>query len=426
MKYIIQIALTSLFLSQNAFGAGFALIEQSVSLMGTAYAGAAASACDASTIYFNPAGMSQLCHQEVVFGAHAVLPSAKFNNQDSFNLFGLITGDNGGDAGENAVVAHLSCVKPLGDRFRFGLTINTPFGLATEYNDTWVGRYHAIRSELLTININPCFSFKLNDCLSIGAGVSAMWIDAELTNAIDLQVFELPLPDIKTKLKGDSWGYGFNVGLLANIGASSRIGVHYRSKVKQNVKGTVDFENVPSIPLLQSIFVHSKARSDVTLPSTFSISGVHDINCRWSVLGDFTWTKWNEVPALVFHFDNENLPTKQVTLKWKNGQRYSLGAIYQYNPCTELRCGFAYDKSPASSPEFTTPRIPDADRYWLTFGLGYQWNECTYLDFGYAHLWATDPKIYQVLNEENLTSGALRGKWKAYTDIISLQVRYLF
>ncbi len=170
--------------SSISMAGGFALIEQSASQMGNAFAGGAAFANDASTIYFNPAGMTRVPAQ-VVGGVHYVDPSAKFDGTATDIFGGTVSGGNGGDAGENGVVPNLYITAPLGNGLFAGLGINVPFGLSTEYDEDWKGRYHAIESEVTTVNFNPSLAYKVNNKLSVGAGISIQYIDAKLTNAVD-------------------------------------------------------------------------------------------------------------------------------------------------------------------------------------------------------------------------------------------------
>jgi long-chain fatty acid transport protein len=171
-------------LSPASLAAGFALIEQSASQLGNAFAGSAAFANDASTIFFNPAGMTRLPAQ-VVGGLHYVLPSTKFDGTATDPAGGPASGGNGGESGQAGVIPNFYITAPLGDGLFAGLGINVPFGLSTEYDDNWKGRYQGIESELLTINFNPSLAYRVNRHLSIGAGFTLQYIDAKLTQAID-------------------------------------------------------------------------------------------------------------------------------------------------------------------------------------------------------------------------------------------------
>ena len=169
--------------SSTALASGFAIIEQSVSGLGNAFAGGAASADDASTIFFNPAGMMLLQDQQVVTGGHVIIPSAKFSATTATNAMGGSLGtNNGGDGGETAVVPNLYYSFKSSDKFALGVGITAPFGLVTKYDDTWVGRYHAVESDVMTVNVNPAFAYQATDKLTVAAGFSIQYIDVTLSS----------------------------------------------------------------------------------------------------------------------------------------------------------------------------------------------------------------------------------------------------
>lgn len=445
---LLLAAAAMLGISQDAHSAGFALIEQSVSGMGTAYAGGAAIAEDASHMWFNPAGMMRLCGLQTASGEHIVVPVADYDDHDSLSFItnAPLTGNDGRDAGEAAMVGHFAVVKRWNNCLAFGLTINSPFGLVTDYKDSWKGRYHAIRSQLLTININPAIAYRFNKCWSIGAGFDVMYLHAKLSNAVDFGLIAFAATsggagtpqgqDGRVKLKGNSWGYGGNIGILWEPSCDTRFGAHYRSEVKHDIKGSEKFEDIPAvitgIPALNAAFQDTRVKSKVHLPMSASISGYHRLNSCWGCwefVGDVTWTKWDVLKELRFRFNNENQADGVTTLRWKNAFRYSLGAIFRPWSCWAFRLGAAYDKTPVRDKELRTPRIPDESRVWTTFGIGFQWNHCLHFDFGYAHLFVpTDPKIDKSDSTlaEDLFRGGLHGKWDAYTDIISFGTRWNF
>ena len=171
----LSVVAIPILLPSAAHGAGFSLIEQSVSAMGNAYAGAAASAEDATTVYFNPAGMVYLPQSQLVVGAHAIRPSGHFNNEGSVSALGRPGTGEGGDLGSWAVVPNLYYSHVVTPDIRIGIAVNAPFGLKTEYDKDWIGRFQAMKSELKTYNINPAVAFRVNDRLSLGLGVSVMY-----------------------------------------------------------------------------------------------------------------------------------------------------------------------------------------------------------------------------------------------------------
>ncbi len=432
--------------SQLTQAAGFALIEQSVSDMGTAYAGAAATAQSVDTLYFNPAGMTRLPGTNAGGAVHLILPQTEFNNEGTtFSpLLGgaAITGSDGGDASELAPVPHGYITHQLNDRVWVGLAINAPFGLKTEYDDDWVGRYHAIKSEVKTININPSIAYKASDKVSLSAGISAMYLEGEFTNAIDFGALNLiPLAngglggglgavfpgqaDGHVVVQGDSWGFGYNLGMLVQLSESTRVGIHYRSEVEQNIKGDAKF-TLPT-PALAGTFSNTDVEADVDLPAMVSVSGFHQLNGEWALVADYTWTGWSSIPELRFEFEN-GLPDGVTTFDWKDTNRVSFGAMYSPSGSSwTYRAGVAYDESPIRDAESRTARLPDADRIWLTVGAGFAPSKNLKIDIGYAHLFINDPKIEKTgLEAEDVTRGALIGSYDSSVDILSVAARYQF
>jgi len=395
--------------------AGFALIEQSASGMGNAFAGGSAIAEDASTIFFNPAGMTYIEGTQAVGALHLIKPSAEFNNQGSVKATGLPPlGSEGGDAGDLAFVPNLYFKMDINDSVKFGVGVNAPFGLKTEYDNDWLGRFQGVKSELKTVNINPALAFKVNDQLSLGFGLSAMWIEAELTSAVNLGASERT-----SKVKGDDWGFGFNLGAIFQATEDTRIGVAYRSKVEQHLDGDVKFSisNGPT--------PNGGVKADVTLPETFSVSAFSRLNDTWDLMGDVTWTRWSQFQELAIYRDSGALLSKTVE-NWDNTMRYSVGVNYHYSDAIKLRAGFAYDEE-AISDQFRTVRIPGNDRKWLSLGAGWQVSPNSKLDVGYAHLFISDTKI-----DDNQTTavplgkGRVRGEYDASVDILSFQYTHNF
>ncbi|OGW37213.1 MAG: hypothetical protein A2Y97_11600 [Nitrospirae bacterium RBG_13_39_12] len=430
----------------SAHGAGFALIEQSVSGLGNAFAGGAANAEDATTIFYNPAGLTRLNDQQLVVGTHIIMPSAEFDNEDSTHLLQGVTGmpllgGNGGDGGVTKAVPNAYYSKKLGDRFTFGIGINAPFGLATDYDKRWVGRYHAIESDVLTINLNPAIAYKITDNLSIGAGFSAQYIKAKLSNAIDFgtldAIGQLGLPagalgltpqmaDGFASLEGDSWGVGYNIGLLYEFNKDTRMGIAYRSRIKQTLKGDADFSDVPAGLNPYPVFKDDDIEADIKLPDSFSVSFFHSFNPQWMVMADFTWTNWSLFEELRVKFDNPYQPDSVTTENWQDSYRYSLGLTYLPDSNWILRVGTAYDTSAVADEKHRTPRIPDEDRIWTTVGVGYKFSKLVSFDLGYAHLFINDPEINKTPTGEDAVRGGLKGTFDSHVNIVSVQLNLTF
>lgn len=405
-KIKIAVMGSVLLISSNAQAAGFALAEQSASGMGNAYAGGAAIAEDASTIFFNPAGMTYINGTQAVGALHLIKPNAEFKNRGTLGVMG----DEGPNAGDLAFVPNFYFMTELTPSIKAGIGVNVPFGLKTEYDDQWLGRFHAVKSELKTININPSIAFKVNDQLSLGFGVSAMKAEAELTR----QVFTGG-PEPEVRIKGDDWGFGFNLGAIYQATADTRVGVAYRSKVKQELDGKAKFE----APLAG---LNSDVTAKVDLPESFSASVFSRLNSKWDLMADVTWTRWSRFQEL--RILRNNGTTLTVTPEnWENTMRYSIGINYHYSDTIKLRAGLAYDEEPISD-EFRTARIPGNDRKWVSLGAGWKVTPVSTLDIGYSHLFVSDAKIDD--NQLASGNGRLTGDFEGSADILSLQYTHQF
>lgn len=407
----------------SSYAAGFALSEQGASGLGNAYAGAAAIAEDASTIFFNPAGMTYLEGSQIVGALHLIKTNGDFDNKNSVPVAAYASGGEGGNLGSLAVIPNFFYKQDINEQLKFGLGVSTPFGLKTEYDKNWLGRFQAIKSELKTININPSLAWKLNDQWSFGFGISAMWAQAELTSAVNLSAINLP--ESLAKNKGDDWGFGFNLGAIYQVTPDTRLGLAFRSKVEQHLKGKVSspFTLANGNPLQT---LNTDITADLTLPETLSISSFSHLNDRWDLLADVTWTRWTQFKTLTILRDNgSNTAVGTTQEHWNNTLRYSVGLNYRYSDSIKLRTGVAYDQE-AIDNDRRTSRIPGNDRLWLSFGASWQYSPQTRLDVGYAHLFIKEASIYDDQQTPVPSKGLIDGKYDGSADILSLQFTHQF
>lgn len=429
------------FACSNAFAAGFALIEQSVSSMGTAYAGAGSISEDASTVFFNPASMARLEGSQLSAGLHIVLPDSEFSGSASYIPAAggaPIIGSDGGNGGKDAVVPHFTYVHDINEKWNFGFSVNAPFGLATEYDKGWLGRYSAIESEIKSVNLNPSLSFRIDEHASVGFGLNAMYASLFLKNAIDEGVLSggasppcaaLAPPytgpgdsrcDTRGKLDDiDDWGFGFNVGLLLEPTDHTRLGLSYRSKVDVDLDG--------DLKTTSFVAPSTGAKADVSLPDTLLISAYHEVTPKIAIMADVLWTQWSKISNLKVKFDTGS--TNTFDLQWEDTTRVAVGGSYKYNSKWTLRTGVAYDESPTRNQELRLAALPDDDRIWLDFGVGYRHSDKLSFDFGYAHLFIDDPKINSTDADSSSVPGStglhrLTGDFDADVDILSAQVNW--
>lgn len=407
----------------NLHAAGFALFEQGASGLGNAYAGASAVAEDASTIFFNPAGMTYLDGTQIVGALHLIKTNGQFDNKNSVPVAAYASGGEGGDLGSLAAIPNFFYKQDINEQFKLGLGISTPFGLKTEYDKNWLGRFQAVKSELKTININPSLAWKLNDQWSLGFGISAMWAQAELTSAVNLSGFGLPESSVKNK--GEDWGFGYNLGAIYQITPDTRLGISFRSKVEQHLKGEASspFTLANGNPART---LNTDITADLTLPETLSFSSFSRLDDRWDLLADITWTRWSQFKALTIMRDNGSNSAVGTTQEhWNNTLRYSLGLNYRYSDAVKLRTGIAYDQE-AIDNNHRTARIPGNDRIWLSFGASWQYSPQTRFDAGYAHLFIKEATIYDDQQTPAPSKGLIAGKYDGSADILSVQFTHQF
>jgi long-chain fatty acid transport protein len=452
-----------LLVSGAASASSFALVETGASGLGNAYAGAAAVADDASTIWWNPAGMTRFDGVAVTAVLHAITPSAKFENGNSQPACLSATicrplGGNGGDAGDTAFVPSLYALLPIG-RFALGIGVSAPFGLKTEYDSDWIGRYQAIKSDVKTLNINPSIAFKVNDMVSIGAGVNYQKIDAELTNAVNMSAVtaaaaqaaaaagaipaaaipallgaSLGVPDGLARVKGNDSAYGYNVGLMLNLAPTTRVGLSYRSSIKYDITGDINFELPATAGTLAALIngatqpgqrlQSGPVHASIKVPDSWSLSAAHDLSSQLQLLADVSWTGWSSIPKLEFVRSNGTvLPGAQYD--WKDTWRYSLGANYKINDRLMLRGGVAFDQTPMDTAH-RTPRLPDGDRTWLSIGGRYIFMPNLALDVGYTHIFIKDPQIDNRNDGLTAQNALLDGKYNSSVNIVSVGLSYNF
>ena len=418
--------------STLASAAGFALIEQSASGMGNAFAGAAATAEDASTIFYNPAGMSKLEGMQITVGAHLIDLSAKFSNSGSSKPAAIVTnplGGNGGDAGGLAVVPNFYFVMPIGDRLNFGVGVNAPFGLKTEYDDAWAGRFQGIKSDLMAINVNPSLSFKVSDALSIGAGVNYQRLDAELTNAVVLA----PNTEGRAKLKADDDAWGWNVGVLFQPAPSTKVGASYRSKLEYTLDGTTTVTTASGTVVPTA---SGPTRADVTLPDSFSLSLAQKLNDQWELLADATFTRWSKINRINIVNSTDGTLRDSLVLDFDDTWRYSVGVNYKLNEGWTLKGGVALDQSPVKGASSRSVRLPDNDRTWVSIGAAMKIKQSGKLDFGYSHLFIKDADINFTRSQQAPgfttptpapgTASTVAGSYTGSVDIFSVQYSISF
>ncbi|MFY9326759.1 MAG: outer membrane protein transport protein [Georgfuchsia sp.] len=410
----LLLALVTSVYSCTAGAAGFQLLEQNASGLGNAYAGSAAVADNASTIFYNPAGMTQLKPREYSLGLAVIQPSFKFS--DNGSSAGALAGTgNGGDAGELGLVPNGYLSWAYDKNIYFGIGFGAPFGLMTKYDKPWLGAAQATSFEIKTYNINPSIAYQINDTVSIGGGVSWQRLEAEYKRQAGVVALFGPGTDalaaatpIKLNLDDEAWGW--NVGALFTLSSATRLGISYRSSIKHDITGKIEASG-PSAGV--NAAVASNARTNVELPDTFIASMTHKYSDQWELLGDLSWTGWSSIPRIdIVRTSGAGAGTVAQTLDtdFRDTWRVAAGANYKMADDMKLKFGIAYDQTPVKGAATRLVSLPDNNRIWLTFGT--QWKPATdaTLDLGVAYLVMKDAAIDN--NQAVTGRGRVTGNYK--------------
>lgn len=442
-------------LSSQAFAAAFQIQEQNASQLGLAYSGTAALAEDASTGFWNAAGLSKIENSQVVLGgvlaygifdyntvsAHASVPD---NALQSFPATG-----SSDDAGSVATIPFLGIATRFSDRWVFGFNVNTPFGLKTEYEKDSIARYVATLSKLEVWNFSPSVSYQWLPCLSFGGGIDAAYGKAKLqanigSNGIAQAGVTLGSEGYQHNT-AEGWALGFHVGVLWDMLPTTRLGLSFRSKLNMHVEGDSESVTTPSVPALAPTPVYAvrQVQAIVNLPESIILSLKHDFSDKFTFTGDFHWTNWSRVDLLSLRFDP---PAQTVNvsgigepvigidtdteLKFKDTIRVAAGLIWHYNHCWDFRFGVAFDESPVKEVH-RIARVPDSDRWWFAVGAGYNflpnWRldvAYSYIDFADAHINDRGPNAYAT--GRPISAANFVANYDSSAHLFGVQLRYDF
>lgn len=366
-----------------AVAGGFYLQEQSPKETGRALSGGAAAADDPSTVYFNPAAMTQLPGIQLSAGAVLLFPSASQQNLGSTrSVPGLpgpvpVTGGTGGNPFASTIaVPSFYTTAQVSDRFWLGLGVTAPFGLKLDYDAGFFGRYDSLSTELKTYNVQPSVAYKLTDSLSIGGGVDVQYAKVTLTNA--LPNLSPLATDGLARIKGDDWSVGWNVGLFFTTG-DTNWGIHYRSRMKHGIEGSATLSGLAG-PLAAFNGV-SDASAPLNLPDIVTLSMTHRLTPRARAMLTARWYNWSLFKQIAI---TSGTGTSVKELEYRDSYSVSAGGEYDVSPSLTLRAGAMFDRTP-TNPQLLTTRVPDGDRAWLSAGATWNISSALAVNLSYAH-----------------------------------------
>lgn len=414
-----------LLFSGEAHSAAFMLNEQSSSASGRSYAGSAAIADDASTIFYNPAGMTELKKPEAEIGTHLIMPRAEISNRGSTAsvLFGPAapftgTSDQGFDP---QMSGHMYLAAPAADGLWLGLGVTVPFALANHYDNNFFGRYDSTRASLRAVDVAPSIAYRVSRQISLGGGIDVQYMDAKLVNALpnpfDPSGAPTPATDGLFSVEGSDWSLGYNVGALFKPVDKVRLGLTYRSAISHKIEGdaTTEFAGSKSV---------QNFSTEVNLPDIMSFGVAYDVTPTVTLLGQVGYYGWSRFKEVRLKLADGTQPTS--TENFRDTWSFSLGTEWAVARGWKLRGGMMYDQTPTRD-QYRSTIIPDVDRVWASVGATYEISDALALDFSYQHMFAKEGPINRTNSFPSLaTTVHTTGTTETSADVLALTLRMQF
>ncbi len=404
----------------QADAGGFAIREQSAYGQGSSFAGIAAGGA-LSSMFWNPATLTQVPGISMESDVAGIIPYATHNPGAGSTL--LPAGFGGaGNSGVAALVPGSYFSMQLKPNLWLGMSINAPYGLSVTFPDRFAGRDYAGDTTLRTYNATPTIAYRINDWISVGAGVQIQYASANLNTGLGAT------PGLEANVGGKGWGYGFTAGVTLTPTPTTTVGIGWRSRVDQKINGAL----VTTFPL-GPLATTGSVNTTLDLPDTVSLGIRQRLDAQWTLLGTVEWANWSRIGTATILQPSGAAATivgTAVTLpfQYKDGWFFSAGAEYKWNERLTLRSGVGYEISPIDD-QVRTPRLPDNDRFWLSVGGSWQLFPGAHFDVAYSHLFVKDPTINISATSGNpWFNGAVAyvGDVSAHVDIISGSLVFQF
>jgi long-chain fatty acid transport protein len=402
---------------------GFDEPVQSVVGQGTSNAGVAAGG-SLSSMFWNPATLTQSRPFATELGATGILPHISQQGNSSVLPLGSAFGFTAGvdNSALNALVPMAYVSRQISDRVWLGLSINAPFGLSDKFPNTgWAGAFYGQNASFNTYNATPSVAVKLNDWISVGAGVQAQYAHADLTFASGVLG---PANPALAQISAKGWGWGWTAGITLTPASGTHIGLGYRSAIDQKFDGSLSIEGGLSTP--------GSVATTVKLPDSLTLGVRQALSPQLSLLGAAAWTNWSRIGTSNFYQPggapalSPSGASISIPFQYRDGWFYAVGLEYILNPTWTLRSGVAYETSPITD-QVRVPLIPDTNRTWVSIGATATISKNLRIDLAYSYIHLNSTAI-------NVTTGnpsfngivAYEGTANTHVNVVSLAVRYLF
>lgn len=486
-KTAVSVAVLSALISLSAQAEGYKLFEQSVSSMGNAYAGRGAQVTDASLVYSNPAALTQLDGAQLSGGLNLISAKTNYRNATAQSANGQsVVGRSEGANSLNELVPFVFYSDKVSEQLSWGIGFYVPFGLSSDYDDDFVGRYFADETAVQVLSLQPAIGYKLNEQWSVGAGISINRAEGTLSKFKDhsglcelgetntntmfgMPVYNDAYCNSHYEVEGDDIAFGYTLGIHGEPVKGTRVALTWHSAVRYTLKGDSVITNTPITganvagnpnfavvaPNLPAIDLRTgklaannrlveSSQLDLTTPASAAFSLDQQLTEALSVQFSAAWTQWSEFQSIDIVSNDANpsislntqLPPNlnsegyigYIPEYWQNSWSFALGATYVYQPELTLKAGVAYDENPIEQSH-KTARIPTNDRVWLTVGANWQLSDKLSLDFAYGYLFTGDVSVdereYNVQNERLYNSG-YQGDYSNKGQLFAVQANYSF
>ena len=455
----LALAVVGTLFAGQAAASGFQLREQSVKNLGRSNAGSVVAA-DASTVSLNPAAMVNLDQRTFQMDAVVIDLTAKFTGGGTVlgqpaSPATSLTGGNGGDPGSPTLVPNVSAVFPMHGALEgvwLGASVGAPFGLKTEYDPGWVGRYRALTSDVKTVDLTLSIAKKFDNGFSIGAGLIYEHAQATLSKAIDFgtaicaqAAASVPTSPANTcfnpawplypayhpqsadgsfVVKGNDNGMGYVVGLQYKPNAQFAFGLSYRSTIRQNLTGTLDFNGVPALLGTDPRFKDGPGGAKLVTPSILTASVSYAFNDHFRMMADYQHTGWHTLHDVTIVRDT-GVVVGSEDFSWGNSNFFSVGGEYDFSDMFTLRFGVGHDESPTRDST-RTPRLPDNDRTLYSIGGSWHVSSNLSIDAAYQRITIKTPSIALPFDPVTSNTSSLYGSFAGHANLFGVSMQYRF
>ena len=403
--------------ADSAQAGAFLMQEQSAKASGRSYAGEAAIAQDASTIFYNPAGMTELSGPQTLAGGYMIKPEANLSNRGS-TVTGVAVGGRADDQGFDAnPLAHFYAAAPIESGLWLGLAVTMPFGLANKYKSDYFGRYDSIESRIATVDVAPSLAYAINPKVSIGGGLDVQYIKAKLAQAIpNPGMLGNPAGDGKFTVKGDDVSVGYNLGVLYKPTDDLRIGLSYRAAISHDVSGNAVQEF--------SGTTRKGVTANIDLPDIIGLGVAYRLTPQVTLLAQGNFYSWNRYDQVTFNYSDGTKSVLEEQFRSTFGG--AIGAEVAVGGGWNLRTGLQYDQTPTRDA-FRSTSMPDTDRVWFSVGASYAISQNVSFDFSYSHMFAKEEPINRSTTFTAIATTVLtQGSTETSSDVLGFGLQVAF